>query len=215
MNERSTEFELHGWTVVTSVISETQIMAAANYCDSVKLSSAGTRALLALDWCADMAQSIRSNQSIRVLLGESKTAVQCTLFVKDSERNWLVPLHRDYSFPLRGKIDSPDWSTWSVKQSVHFARPPEYVLESLIAVRVHLEDTDTDNGALQVVTGSHRSKEETGERSVQFVPRGGALVMRPLLLHASSKMKSGRRRVLHFVYGPARLPDGAEWANAV
>ncbi len=215
MNELVTEFERHGFIVVPSVVSRTQLIALADCCDSVEVSRAGTRDLLELKWCADMARSIRSNALIQSLLGSSKTAVQCTLFVKDSQRNWLVPLHRDYSIPLKAKIDSPNWPAWSIKQSIHFARPPEHVLEELIAVRVHLEDTDIQNGALQVVNGSHRSKANSGERVAHFVPGGGALIMRPLLLHASSKIKLGCRRVLHFVYGPSELPDGAEWANAV
>jgi ectoine hydroxylase-related dioxygenase (phytanoyl-CoA dioxygenase family) len=215
MIKHTNEFERLGCTVVSSVISETQIATAEAFCDSVKLSRAGTHDLLALDWCAEMAKSIRENSTVRALLGVSQTAVQCTLFVKDLERNWLVPLHRDYNVPFKTKIDSPNWSAWSIKQSVHFARPPEDVLKALVTVRVHLEDTDIENGALQVVTGSHRSTREDGERSAHFVPRGGAFVMRPLLLHASSKLKSGARRVLHFVYGPAELPDGAKWANVV
>jgi hypothetical protein len=44
------------------------------------------------------------------------------------------------------------------------------------------------------------------------VPKGGAMIMRPLLLHASSKSSVGLpRRVLHFVYGPAALPEGLCW----
>lgn len=39
--------------------------------------------------------------------------------------------------------------------------------------------------------------------------------MRPLLLHASSKATGrSRRRVLHFVYGPAQLPSGLRWHEA-
>ena len=44
------------------------------------------------------------------------------------------------------------------------------------------------------------------------VPRGGAMVMKPLLLHASSKASiDNRRRVLHFVFGPASLPGPLRW----
>lgn len=47
------------------------------------------------------------------------------------------------------------------------------------------------------------------------VPRGGALLMRPLLLHASSKAAgTSRRRVLHFVFGPPDLPLGLAWARS-
>ena len=209
------EFERDGCAVVPSVVSDADLALAAAYCDSTPPSRAGNRHLLRLTWCAEMARSIRSVFPVRALLGESRTAVQCTLFMKDARHNWLVPLHRDYSIPVMGRVTSAGWSAWSVKQSIPFARPPERVLEALVAVRVHLEDTDTNNGALQVVNGSHRSKVEQGPRRSHFVPRGGALVMRPLLLHASSKVASGSRRVLHFVYGPASLPDGAEWANAI
>lgn len=215
MRELISALERDGCTVVPSVATESQIERATAYCDSGQLSGAGSRDLLELSWCADIARSLRLLPPISALLGESRTAVQCTLFVKDAHRNWLVPLHRDYSVPVKAKVESSHWSAWSIKQSVMFGRPPQSVLESLLAVRVHLEDTDAANGALQVVKGSHRSPATTGKRTSHFVPRGGALVMRPLLLHASSKLVTGNRRVLHFLYGPSELPDGAEWANAV
>jgi hypothetical protein len=215
MRELISALERDGCTVVPSVATEQQLERATAYCDSVELSGAGSRDLLKLPWCADIARSLRLLTPISTLLGESRTAVQCTLFVKDPQRNWLVPMHRDYSVPVKAKVASSHWSAWSIKQSVPFGRPPQPVLESLLAVRIHLEDTDASNGALQVVNGSHRSTATTGKRSSHFVPRGGALVMRPLLLHASSKLVSGNRRVLHFLYGPSDLPDGAEWANAV
>jgi hypothetical protein len=48
------------------------------------------------------------------------------------------------------------------------------------------------------------------------VERGGALLMRPLAWHASSKATgTSRRRVLHFVFGPRALPYGLEWERSV
>jgi hypothetical protein len=45
---------------------------------------------------------------------------------------------------------------------------------------------------------------------------GDVLALRPLLLHASSKGSgNGRRRVLHFVFGPRALPHGLAWAVSV
>jgi hypothetical protein len=44
------------------------------------------------------------------------------------------------------------------------------------------------------------------------VARGGVMVMRPLLLHASSKASVDLpRRVLHFVFGPSRPAKGLSW----
>jgi ectoine hydroxylase-related dioxygenase (phytanoyl-CoA dioxygenase family) len=96
------------------------------------------------------------------------------------------------------------------------------VLESIVAVRLHLDDCNERNGALRVVPGSHRlgrlssdeahrEREARGDRFVS-VPKGGAMIMRPLLLHASSKSSvASPRRVLHFVYGPTALPEGLRW----
>jgi hypothetical protein len=59
------------------------------------------------------------------------------------------------------------------------------------------------------------AEEERGE-VVLLVPQGGALVMKPLLLHASPKATGATpRRVLHFVFGPLKLPLGLEWRDAV
>jgi hypothetical protein len=55
----------------------------------------------------------------------------------------------------------------------------------------------------------------TGELVVP-VDRGGALLMRPLLLHASSKAAvPNGRRVLHFLFGPRSLPLGLRWHTAI
>jgi hypothetical protein len=47
------------------------------------------------------------------------------------------------------------------------------------------------------------------------VPRARAMLMQPLLLHASSKATgTSRRRVLHFLFGPPALPCGLAWPHA-
>jgi hypothetical protein len=56
----------------------------------------------------------------------------------------------------------------------------------------------------------------TNLRGILAASRGGALAMRPLILHASSKATSlASRRVLHFVFGPPKLPLGLEWRWAI
>ncbi|KRB06884.1 hypothetical protein ASD86_12855 [Lysobacter sp. Root690] len=46
---------------------------------------------------------------------------------------------------------------------------------------------------------------------------GDLLIMRPLLLHASSKavQPSGRRRILHFLFGPRDPGFGLRWSLAI
>lgn len=56
------------------------------------------------------------------------------------------------------------------------------------------------------------ARDELGE-TICTVAKGGALLMKPLLLHSSSKSSGlGQRRVLHFVFGPRTLPCGLRWA---
>src|SRR5215469_1876782 len=48
------------------------------------------------------------------------------------------------------------------------------------------------------------------------VPRGGAIVMRPLLLHASSSCSRPEpRRVVHLEFAADDLPDGLDWHDRV
>jgi ectoine hydroxylase-related dioxygenase (phytanoyl-CoA dioxygenase family) len=104
-------------------------------------------------------------------------------------------------------------------------QPPVEVLDQLVAVRLHIDECGVDDGALKVVAGSHRHGRLADADAIALrdargavtcpVPRGGAMLMRPLLLHASSKATgASRRRVLHFLFGPRRLPLGLGWAHA-
>jgi ectoine hydroxylase-related dioxygenase (phytanoyl-CoA dioxygenase family) len=138
----------------------------------------------------------------------------------------LVAVHQDLSIPVRERIDVAACSAWSEKEGVLFVQPPATVLDTIVAVRLHLDDSTPSNGPLRVVPGSHRRgrltsaqvqtvREESGEIACP-VPKGGVLVMRPLLLHASSKAQvSAPRRVLHFVFGPPVLSLGLSWHTAV
>ena len=87
---------------------------------------------------------------------------------------------------------------------------------------VHLGDAAETNGALRVLPGSHRlgrlSPAQIQQQRAQqadvlcAVAAGDALLMRPLLLHASGRSTSQRhRRVLHIEYAAFALPDGLDW----
>jgi ectoine hydroxylase-related dioxygenase (phytanoyl-CoA dioxygenase family) len=92
----------------------------------------------------------------------------------------------------------------------------------MISARLHLDPADESNGALRVLPGTHRHGRLTGEQIEKFratIPEvlcraapGDALLMRPLLLHASSRATAAtRRRVLHIEYAACDLPSGVSW----
>jgi hypothetical protein len=213
INSLADEFTENGFAILDEAISLSELEEAVKRVNSIDFRKAGTRNVLSSAWCQNIARSLKMHPAIAPLLPCDAVAVQCTYFEKSVDRNWLVALHRDYSIPVQARISSKDWSGWSEKEGFVYGRPPEFVLESLVAIRVHLDENTQKNGPLQVIPGSHRSQSSSAPRVTCLVKERGALVMRPTLLHASSKLTEGTRRVLHFLYGPNQLPNGAEWAH--
>lgn len=187
---------------------------------------AGSRKLLQQDWCSALARQLKENPIIRGLLPPGSAAIQCTFFDKSAEKNWLVTLHQDLSVPVRSRVSVPGFSGWSEKEGGLFVQPPKEILEGLVGVRLHLDACGSENGPLRVVPGSHRAgrlsdaaaralRDKNGE-VLCIVPKGGVLILRPLLLHSSSKAQApSHRRVLHFMFGPVKAPHGLEWADAI
>lgn len=209
-------FNRTGFAIINAVLSEASIRTLISQVGTIHSGKAGTRNLLLKDWCSQLAIQLKHHPALQNLLPDHAVAVQCTYFDKSIDRNWLVPLHRDRFIPVKQRLNRAGWSSWSIKEGAIFVRPPKVVLESLIAVRLHLDDSFANNGPLEVVSGSHLDENLAAiDRKPCYVAKGGVLVLKPLVLHASSKLKEGRRRVLHFLYASPYLPDGLEWAIAV
>ncbi|MCX5660605.1 MAG: phytanoyl-CoA dioxygenase family protein [Planctomycetota bacterium] len=214
----------HGHLVTAPLLTAAACDDLIAQLDTVTIDGAGTRNLLDLPWCAALARRLASAAPIAARLPPDPACVQCTYFEKSPARNWLVPLHQDLSIPVAARVDHPAIRGWSEKEGLLYAQPPAEVLEELLAVRLQLDEPGEADGALRVVPGSHRAgiltdrdaaalRDRTGETTCP-VPRGGALLLRPLLLHASSKLAGLRPRgVLHFLFGPAKLPLGLQWAR--
>jgi hypothetical protein len=218
-------FEANGFALVPGVLSKEacRSMAARVRPDSA---SGGTRCLLAESWCAGLARRLRDHPLLSRLVPAAHVAVQCTYFEKSPGRNWLVPIHQDLSIPVAERVESPGLGGWSEKEGALFVQPPASLLEALVAIRVHLDDCAAEEGPLRVVPGSHTQGRIAPEAALALraaatevschAAQGSALVMRPLLLHASSKSTgTGRRRVLHFVFGPQSPGHGLRWHHSV
>jgi ectoine hydroxylase-related dioxygenase (phytanoyl-CoA dioxygenase family) len=182
--------------------------------------------LLPQSWCASLARRIRGHSVLNLLIPAEFVAAQCTYFEKSTSRNWLVPIHQDLSIPVAERVSHPALRGWSAKEGSLFVQAPSEILEQLVAVRVHLDACTPQDGPLRVMPGTHaqgRIEPEaavairgTGTAVACHAKRGDALVLRPLLLHASSKASgTSRRRVLHFLFGPCQLPHGLRWQHAV
>ncbi|MGR3275370.1 phytanoyl-CoA dioxygenase family protein [Acaryochloris marina NIES-2412] len=224
---RNTQAELHqqGYVSLPHIFSDQTCHQISENLAEVTQSKPGTRRLLAFDWCQELARSLKSHPLISPLLGPNPVINQCTYFEKSPDQNWLVALHQDVSIAVQPNAATTQLGI-SQKEGLSFVQPPVEVLKRLIALRVHLDDCTKDNGPLKVVPGSHQQgrltdpmiaklRDHFGDKSC-LVTTGGVLAMRPLLLHASSKMAlPQRRRVLHFLCGPRQLPNGLVWHEAI
>lgn len=144
-------------------------------------------------------------------------------FDKTQNANWYVTWHQDVVISVTSRRETEGFSGWTKKSGVNGVVAPDDYLKSTVTVRVHLDDTDETNGALKVIPGSHNKRLADSEISVitqnsfpyiTEVNACGIQVMRPLLLHASSKATSQKhRRVIHLEFNSRMLPNGLEWAE--
>ena len=217
-----------GYALIPAAIADEDCVEAIQQVEHLALTStsAGSRNLLALFWCRELAAALKSSTALVALLPAKAVAVQCTLFEKTAEMNWGVAVHQDLSIPVRERVSGLGFTGWAQKEGVLYTQPPPEVLANVVAIRIHLDPCPAHAGPLRVVPGSHSNGRLSNSEITRFcvqrgeveclADRGDALVMRPLLLHASSRAAGNdKRRVLHFLFGPRDLPYGLTWHEAV
>jgi hypothetical protein len=161
-------------------------------------------------------------QCIIGLLGSDYFLVKSIYFDKPARSNWFVAYHQDLTISVDKKAELRGYSPWTVKNNQFAVQPPLFILESNFTIRIHLDDTNETNGALKVIPGSHQKdiyRPETINWSVEkevicAVKKGGVMVMKPLLLHASNRTTSDqRRRVIHLEFSNMELPKPLSWSE--
>jgi hypothetical protein len=161
------------------------------------------------------------------ILGPGAFPVRGLFFDKTPSANWNLPWHQDRTIAVRRRWDVPGFGPWTLKGGIAHAHAPAELLARMVTVRLHLDDCGPESGPLLVLPGSHAAGKlapgaiatwsaRAGSMAVDcLVPAGGAVIMRPLLLHASaSGTGPGHRRVIHLEYAAEELPGGLEWYSA-
>jgi ectoine hydroxylase-related dioxygenase (phytanoyl-CoA dioxygenase family) len=144
-------------------------------------------------------------------LNDRHNLIRVILFDKTPAANWLVTWHQDKTVAVGQKQNLPGWRNWSIKDGVYHVQPPVAVLENMLTIRIHLDDTNEAIGCLKVIPRSQKlgllspkqidaiTHAETPVNCIMST--GDALIMRPLLLHASSKGTApSHRRILHLEF---------------
>ena len=164
-------------------------------------------------------------QLVEPILGEQALLVRGLMFDKSPESNWGIFWHQDLSIAVRQREDVPDFGPWSIKAGIQHVQPPPRILQKMLTVRLHLDDCMESNGALRALPGSHQSsrlnmlESETLQQNLTpqicCVRSGGAVMMRPLLLHSSHRAtEATRRRVIHLEFAAGPLPEPLQWYSS-
>lgn len=161
--------------------------------------------------------------SLRALVsrycGDHTFLTKSIYFDKPASSNWFVALHQDISISVKRRHEIDGFSGWPSKRGVIGVIPPPNFLQRTLTVRIHFDDTDGSNGALRVIPKSHlqgirKGRTDVTEEVTCSVDAGGAMLMRPLLMHASSRSTTDKpRRVLHLEFNDLELPSPLHWAE--
>lgn len=159
---------------------------------------------------------------VRTLFGDDFFTVKSIYFDKPETSNWYVAYHQDLTISVDKKIELNGFGPWTVKQNQFAVQPPLEILKNIFTIRIHLDDTNEENGALKVVPGSHAKdiyRPEKIDWSVEKevscnVNKGGIMIMKPLLLHSSARTTNNKkRRVIHIEFSNQELPAELNWAE--
>ncbi len=223
----SIDFAQSGWSQHGEVLPPQLRADLLARFDAHVADRAGRRSGLAHAVVRALAAAPTVRALVEPILGRAAFAFRATLFDKHAVANWLVAWHQDRMVPVHERIEAAGFGPWSDKADDGvFVQPPEAVLHTLLAVRVDLDGSNAGNGGLRLLPGTHHAGVMSRDRIaaavaagtvvVPDIPAGGALRLRPLVLHASPASNGlSHRRIVHIEFAPCELPAPVRFRTRV
>ncbi|EDP95574.1 phytanoyl-CoA dioxygenase family protein [Kordia algicida OT-1] len=224
------KLQKEGFSVINSVYSEAEI---TEIIDCITKASADVRSdenakhVFAIRQLMKKIPELKSllftekfHELLKNVFEEDCFLTKAIYFDKPSESNWFVAYHQDLSISVDRKQDVSNYTNWTFKKGQYGVQPPLDILENIVTVRVHLDKTEKENGALKVIPKSHLKgiyRPETIDWTTETehvceVEKGGVMLMKPLTLHASNRTTNHKqRRVLHLEFSTKQLAKPLEW----
>ncbi|UUV22809.1 phytanoyl-CoA dioxygenase family protein [Paenimyroides aestuarii] len=221
-----------GFSIVEGIYTDTEIESIISCIDKADQTKTTFRKSVDLFAIRQVLKEIPEmipfvfNDNLRKLIahivGNDYFIVKSIYFDKPEKSNWYVAYHQDLTISVDKKAEIENFINWTKKQNQFAVQPPISVLENITTLRIHLDETNSENGALKVIENSHskgiyraenidwkNEKETTCD-----VAKGGVMLMKPLLLHSSGKTTNNeKRRVLHIELSNINLPKELNWAE--
>lgn len=232
IDKAKTTLDELGFSVVNDVYSESEIKQIADFINGLDTSKPIFRKT---DDLFAIRQFVKEFPEIKPLLfnanlkkiiweigGDHCFIVKSIYFDKPEKSNWFVSYHQDLTISVDKKIETEGFGPWTVKQNQFAVQPTLAILENIFTIRIHLDDTDENNGALKVIDRSHAKaiyrpetiNWNTEKETICNVNSGGIMLMKPLLLHGSNRTQNNKkRRVIHIEFSSMPLPGNLNWSE--
>ena len=149
-------------------------------------------------------------------LGEGYSLIRSAYFdnrvSKPEKTVWRQ--RRRLTFPV--KIEGADYSNWQLEGDFFSAEPPARIMQDMVIVRIHLDDSDQNNGELKIFKGSHsqildhsaiKVITENGLPSNCGILAGGIQILKPFILQSETKRsRSKKNRIIELTFSSSDLP---------
>src|SRR5258707_14615492 len=158
----SSAIEGDGFAIIPSCLDDS---SRKRLSDSLDDTQCGQRNLLRELIIQELARSQEVHRVLTPMLGPNCFAVKGILFNKTQKSNWKVPWHQDLTITVQERLEAEGFGPWTIKGGEVNVQPREEVLRGILAIRIHLDANDHQNGPLRVIPGSHKLGRLTAERS--------------------------------------------------
>ncbi|MBB6238554.1 ectoine hydroxylase-related dioxygenase (phytanoyl-CoA dioxygenase family) [Pedobacter sp. AK013] len=221
-----------GFSVIDDVFTDQEvedILTIINKADSTKETFRKSDDLFAIrQFLKEVPETIdlifnhKLKHIVKEVLGEDYFLVKSIYFDKPETSNWFVSYHQDLTISVNQKLEIAGFGPYTNKHKQFSVQPPLNILESNSTIRIHLDNTNEENGALKVIANSHSKgiyRPETINWDIEKetscnVERGGVMIMKPLLLHSSNRTTNNqKRRVIHLEFSNQLLPEELQWSE--
>ena len=230
--KHKSEINKSGFTTINEIYSEEEIQKILEKIENVDKSNETFRMskdlfairqfLKEVPETRELIFNEKLNSIISQIFGENYFVVKSIYFDKPETSNWYVAYHQDLTISVDKKIEIENFGPWTTKQNQFAVQPPINILENIYTIRIHLDETNSENGALKVVKNSHSKgiyRPENIDWNIETenicdVKKGGIMIMKPLILHGSNRTTNNKkRRVIHIEFSNLELPNELNWSE--
>ena len=199
------EFETLGRVWFRNLIPAQAVADLAHLCD------AGDRPGLRLGLGDELRSRLSAQSKALANFHVDPNPVRLVSFNKSPAANWSVPWHQDRVIAVAERRMTDGYANWVPKEGFWHCEPPLDILKGMIFVRIHFDDCDKSNGAMELALRSHsnglvdarRAREiaEASEIETCEAKAGDVLIAKALILHRSATANvATTRRALRIDY---------------